>query len=186
MEWSGGVDYWTGELEGCGQPFTAHAHTDRPPCSLHLVLHFLCSLHHGRSSEADNSCSSTSVRMPSHPPPLIHYTPQSPSSVSEPFVLCFVTGKISVCYGCRQKYPRPCQPPDDLCVRHKEWREFFPPGAGTAQTRFGNVYYHCDTPCIQARCPAFSPEFLQIPAFIAAQLLPVHTEYLASRMERTT
>ena len=137
------------------------------------------------SNAADNSCSSTSVRMPSHPPPLIHYTPQSLTPLSEPFVLCFVTGNISVCYGCRQKYPKPCQPPDDLCVRHKEWREFFPPGSGTAQTRFSNVYYHCNTPCIQARCPAFSPELLQIPAFIAAQLLPVHTEYLASRMERT-
>ena len=34
----------------------------------------------------------------------------------------------------------------------------------------GGVYYHCNMPCIQARCPAFSPELLQIPAFIAAQL----------------
>ena len=68
------------------------------------------------SNAADNSCSSMSVRMPFHPPPLIHYTPQSPSPVSESFVLCFVTGNISVCYGYRQKYPKPCQPPDDLCV----------------------------------------------------------------------
>ena len=56
---------------------------------------------------ADTSCSSTSLTVPGHPPPLIHYTPRSPSQVSEPFVLCFVTGNISVCHGCRQKYPKP-------------------------------------------------------------------------------
>ena len=71
------------------------------------------------------------ISMPCHPPPLIHYTPQSLSPVSEPFVLCFITGNISVCYSCWQRYPKPCEPPHDLCVRHKEWREFFPPGSGT-------------------------------------------------------
>ena len=124
----------------------------------------------------------SNLGMPSHPPPLVHCTPRSPSPTPEPFVLCFVTGNISVCYGCRQKYPKPCQPPDDLCVRHKEWREFFAPGSATAQTRYGNVYYHCNTPCIQARCPYFSSNMLQVTAFMAAQLLPAHTEYLATHM----
>ena len=80
----------------------------------------------GASSTLRSSTSGVSnLREPSHPPPLVHCTPCSPSPTPEPFVLCFVTGNISVCYGCRQKYPKPCQPPDDLCVRHKEWREFF-------------------------------------------------------------
>ena len=124
------------------------------------------------------------LRMPSHPPPLVHFTPRSPSPTPEPFVLCFVTGNISVCYGCRQRYSKPCQPPHDLCVRHKEWREFFAPGSVTAQTRFGNVYYHCNTPCIQARCPFFTSDMLEVTAFMAAQLLPAHTEYLATHMGR--
>ena len=128
--------------------------------------------------EKSSTMGPLTISMPCHPPPLIHYMPQSLSPLSEPFVLCFITGNIGVCYGCWQKYPKPCEPPHDLCVLHKEWREFFPPGSGTAQTRFGNVYYHCNVPCIQARCPFFSSNMLQIPAFIAAQLLPIHTEYL--------
>ena len=102
----------------------------------------------------------SSNSMPVHPPPLIHFTPQSPSPASEPFVHRFISGNISVCYGCRQKYPKLCVPPNDLCVRHKEWCEFFPLGSGTAQARFGNVYYHCNVPCIQARCPFFSSNML--------------------------
>ena len=136
----------------------------------------------GTVSSQRPSSASDLPRMPSHPPPLVHFTPRSPSPVSEPFVLCFITGNISVCYGCRQKYPKPCQPPDDLCVRHKEWREFFAPGSATAQTRYGNVYCHCNTPYIQARFPFFTSDMLEITAFIAAQLLPVHTEYLAVHM----
>jgi hypothetical protein len=132
------------------------------------------------------SCTSGvgNLRMPSHPPPLVHFTPLSPSPTPEPFELCFVSGNLSVCYGCRQKYPKPCQPPHDLCVRHKEWREFFAPGSATAQTRFSNVYYHCNTPCIQARCPFFTSYMLEVTAFMVTQLLPVHTEYLATHMGR--
>ena len=92
----------------------------------------------------------STVRLPSHLPPLVHFTPQGPSpSTSEPFQLCFISGNISVCYGCRQKYSKPCQPPNDLCVRHKEWRQYFPHGSATAQTKFANVYYHCNIPCLQ-------------------------------------
>ena len=149
----------------------------------------IVSLASGTTPGVSTSSQSSSSSMPVHPPPLIHLTPQSPSpgsETSEPFVLCFISGNISVCYGCRQKYPKPCVPPNDLCVRHKEWREFFPPGSATAQARFGNVYYHCNVPCIQARCPFFSSNLLQIPALMAVQLLPVHTEYLAAYMGRTT
>ena len=146
----------------------------------------LVSLPCGTTTGVSNPLRPSSNSMPIHPPPLIHFTPQSPSPTSEPFLLCFISGNISVCYGCRQKYPKPCVPPNDLCVQHKEWREFFPPGSGTAQARFGNVYYHCNVPCIQARCPFFSSRLLQIPALVAVQLLPVHTEFLAAHMGHTT
>lgn len=61
----------------------------------------------------------------------------------------------------------------------------FPPGSATAQIQFGNVYYHCNTPCIQARCPFLTADMLEVNAFVAAQLLPVHSEYLAAHMGRT-
>lgn len=39
-----------------------------------------------------------------------------------PFVLSKIVGNISVCAGCRNKYPKQPTPPDDRCIRHKEWR----------------------------------------------------------------
>ena len=107
---------------------------------------------------ADPSCSSTSLTVPDHPPPLllrVHHRCQNHSY----FVLSLAILSLTNLQM--------------TCVRHKEWREFFPPGSRTAQTRFCNVYYHCNSPCIQARCPTFLPELPQIPALIAAQLLPV-------------
>ena len=100
-----------------------------------------------------------------------------------PLLLCFVMGNISVCYGCKQKYPKPPTPPNDICVRHKEWREHFPPGSSTSSSRHGNVYYHCNVLCIQAKCPFFESSMLVITAEVAAQLLPIHTEYLAAYMD---
>ena len=57
--------------------------------------------------------------------PTLHHKDLPLDQTSEPFVLCFISGNISVCYGCWQKYPKPCVSPNDLCVRHKEWWEFF-------------------------------------------------------------
>ena len=106
--------------------------------------------------------------VPSSPPALVSSNPHDRS----PYTLCFITGNIRVCRGCRQKYTKPCIPPMDLCVRHQEWQQFTRPGASAAQVRYGNVYYHCNIPCIQARCPSFTADMLIIPAQIALQLLP--------------
>ena len=62
---------------------------------------------------------------------------------------------------------------------------FFPPGCATAQTRFGNVYYHSNIPCIQAKCPYFTSDMLEvIDGFMAVQPLPINTEYLTTHMDR--
>ena len=121
-----------------------------------------------------------SSRLPPLPPPLVHCPSLSPQSDS-PFELAFVSGNISVCRGCRQRYPKPPYPPMDLCVRHKEWQKFVDP-CGDQQSRYGNVYYHCNIPCIQSRCPDFQPQMLDIHSTIAMQLSPVHTEYLIKQM----
>ena len=126
----------------------------------------------------------TSSSVPPFPPPFVPCSPMTSSAEGSPFILSFVTGNIRVCRGCRQKYVKPAQPPIDLCVRHQEWHEFFPPGSSCAQMRFGNVYYHCNVPCIKARHPNFHPDMLIIQAIIAAQLLPVHSEYLSAHMGR--
>ena len=126
------------------------------------------------------------VTVPSCPPPLIHVAPQSQSSCTmqpEPFEVCFIGGNISVCYGCRQKYPKYNRPPpSDICIKHKEWREYFPTGSATPQSKYGNCYYHCNIPCILAKCPYYQGKMLKIPPTVAAQLLPVHTEHLVNNM----
>ena len=114
------------------------------------------------------------------PPPLIPY--YSPGGNSGPFTLTFIVGNISICRGCRQKFSKPPRPPNDLCVRHQEWQEFTPRGFSTPQRRFGNVYYHCNVPCILARCPQFTADKLQIPPTIIVQMLPVHTQYIQRAM----
>ena len=115
--------------------------------------------------------------LPLLPQPLVH----CPASPESPFELAFISGNISVCRGCRQKYTKPVTAPLDLCIRHKEWLEFLGP-LGTPQTRYGNGYYHCNLPCVKSRNPEFEPTMLRIHPSIAMQLMPVHTEYLATHM----
>ena len=131
----------------------------------------------------------SNIWLPHEPPPLLHYSSASPyssaphSSASpdtNPFTLTVVAGNISVCRGCKQCYVKPAIPPMDLCIRHKEWQDFIDP-AGHPQQRFGNVCYHCNTPCIVARCPTFSPKNLQIDPKMGT-LTSTHLEYLREHM----
>ena len=84
------------------------------------------------------------------PPPHASLPPASPPQYQppSPFVLCFISGNISTCFGCKTKYLKSLQPPADLCIRHQGWREFFSPNTGKMQTKYGNVYYHCK--CVDA------------------------------------
>ena len=89
-----------------------------------------------------------------------------------PFTLCFITGNIRVCIGCRNNYPKSPKPPHDLCIRHEEWRHFTSPSTSKPQTKFGNVYYHCRT---------FTSSELYVPPDL--QLSPVHKDFLLSAFE---
>ena len=60
----------------------------------------------------------------------------SPADDLNPFSLCFIKGNISVCIGCKNRYPKNAQPPDDLCICYQEWREFTPSGSETVQSKF--------------------------------------------------
>lgn len=122
---------------------------------------------------------SSEFHLPRGPPPLVRCVSSSPEV--SPFQLAFITGNIAVCRGCKQRYLKPASPPMDLCIRHKEWQEFRSP-SGELQSRYGNVYYHCNVACVQARCPSFEPSMLEVHPSLAMQLMPVHTEYLASHM----
>ena len=52
---------------------------------------------------------------PSCPSPVSHNQPRIPQTTS-PFVLCFVQGNISTCFGCKQKYLKSLVPPHDIIM----------------------------------------------------------------------
>ena len=79
-----------------------------------------------------------------------------------PFTLCKISGNISVCAGCHNKYSKSAMAPDDMCIRHQEWREYRASGSLTPQSRFGNVYYHFNVQCVWLRCPWFDPSQLEV------------------------
>ena len=92
-----------------------------------------------------------------------------------PFTLCKISGNISTCVGCRNKYTKTAPPPDDMCIRHQQWREFMPQGSPIPNTRFGNVYYHFNPTCIWQRCSWFVRSQLVVPSEIDSFLIQSHT-----------
>ena len=134
--------------------------------------------HHGGNTEVTvtGGTVETNLSLPCQPPPLVpcHSPLPSQSPDSNLFDLVFIKGNISVCRGCRQKYTKPVVPPLDLCIRHKE-RIHFCDHNGQQQARYGNVYYHCNIPCIKSHCPEFSPAMLHVQPAVTVQLMPVHT-----------
>ena len=111
---------------------------------------------------------------------LQHHSPQAYSTPAHLFFY-FLNGNIRVCRGCRQKYVRPLLPPHDICIKHQEWQEFTPVRCSQPITRYGNVYYHCNVSCVQARCPYFEPHMLHITPNILMQLMPSHTKLLTEK-----
>lgn len=74
-----------------------------------------------------------------YPYPANTFFPGSPGTFSQqsssnPYQLSFIKGNISTCIACHNKYPKSPQPPNDLCIKHQEWRQFTPQGATTPQS----------------------------------------------------
>ena len=96
-----------------------------------------------------------------------------------PYTLSFIKGNISMCIGCHNRYTNK-HPPNDLCIKHQEWRQFTPYGTDSPQSKFSNVYYHCRPECVWLRCPDFVPPQLEVPDEVQEQLFPIHEAHLAS------
>ena len=99
-------------------------------------------------------------------------------STTYPYTVHFITGNISSCFGCKYKYKKPLEPPNNLCIQHQNWREYLTPSSSTSQRKFGNVYYHCQPQCIQLYNNYFIPCELQIPESCILKLNEVHKRYL--------
>ena len=111
-------------------------------------------------------------------PDAASFSQSFPPSPSAPFSLCKLGGNISVCAGCRNKYSKSVGPPDDMCIKHQEWREYTSPGLQVPGRRYGNVYYHFDPKCVRHRCASFVPMQLEILPDIISQLGESHKEKL--------
>ena len=96
---------------------------------------------------------------------------------SSPFFLCFITGNISKCTGCGNKYVKPLVAPHDLCVQHREWRYFTSPGHSDQQSKYSPAYYHLNLPCIQKKWPTFKKSDLIIQVEVAAKMTEVHKNH---------
>lgn len=127
------------------------------------------------------SCGTANYAPPNYTPPGTYGThPSSWSLQSQNFFLCVRSGNISVCSGCRNKFDRQAHPPNDLCVRHEEWRSFVSPTTNLPDSRYGNAYYHVNQACIVSKWPNFIPRSLIITDNVRDCLLPVHKFMLAS------
>ena len=119
----------------------------------------------------------------SMPPSMATWSPSScypadPTSGDVyPFRVHFISGNISVCHGCKGRYQN-LEPPYDICLHHEEWRTFISPGSYTPQSRFGNVYYHCNIHCVKVVWPHFLPSCVVTPSSVSIRLLPEHHHFL--------
>lgn len=124
----------------------------------------------------------TFPQMTSYPPMSVPVYPRTcmsdpTSGGAYPFRVHFISGNISVCNGCKGRYEK-LGPPHDICLQHKEWRTFTPQGSSIPQTRFSNVYYHCNVSCVMAVWPSFIPSSIIVPSEVQSCLLPEHKHWL--------
>ena len=110
--------------------------------------------------------------------PLSYYGLDPSGGGANPFRVHFIMGNISVCNGCKRTYDKKIGLPHDLCLQHEEWRTFTPPGSSDKQSRFGNVYYHCNVACIMAIWPTFIATSVVVPPEIQHKLLPEHKHFI--------
>ena len=104
----------------------------------------------------------------SQTPSLGFGAPSTPGEICTPFRLYILTGNITTCYGCKERFAR-AGPPYDLIVPHEEDRSFFNPRTGAPMFKRGNAYYHVYLPCIRMCWPSFDPHSLIILNFIELQ-----------------
>ena len=106
----------------------------------------------------------------------------TPTSTS-PFTAKFITGRISKCQGCGNKFrdvnPE-LQPPYDLVVARLECRPYFSKQKNdyiTPKTP-SNSHYHADMLCIRSADPSFQGNHLIIQVDVQNELLPIHKDHM--------
>ena len=111
-------------------------------------------------------------------PPRLWTPPMQPSPFHmAPFVLMFISGQISNCFGCRHNFMKPATPSFDMVVQHKDYRSYTAPD-GTQRSKYGNVYYHANLSCITIKQPQFHPTQLIVPQQVSDRVTTTHVDHL--------
>ena len=113
--------------------------------------------------------------------------PSLPHNAGMIFHVRFISGNISICYGCRNKYSKKPCPPDNLCLQTEEWREYTPQGGHSAapqtRSRWANTYYHLSVTCVQLRWPFLDPQSqVVVEDNIRSQLMDCHRNLLQTQL----
>lgn len=65
-----------------------------------------------------------------------------------------------------------------LCLQHEERHTFMSPVLPVPQSRFGNVYYHCNFHCVRTVWPQFLSSSVVAPSSVSICLLPEYQIFL--------
>ena len=120
---------------------------------------------------------------PPQPPPLL-------PSQCQPFSVRFISGNISVCSGCKQRFPRKptgavCDPPNDIVIQHHEERTFKSPTTGLLTSKPGNAYYHVNLACLWTNWPGLRGQDIRVTSDVAAKLFLQHKAVLYHQLGLT-
>lgn len=82
----------------------------------------------------------------------------------------------------QNKFRKKRSPPNDLCIKHKDWREYTQKGTGKERKHFSNVYYHCKMQCISLNWDDFDSSQLDV-SEVHDRLQPLHKEHISKEFE---
>ena len=71
----------------------------------------------------------------------------APVPIDNPYKVCFKSGNISVCNGCRNNFTQA----DNIDIQHAEFHHYTNPQSGLPTSKFGNAYYHPKRICIELK-----------------------------------
>ena len=98
------------------------------------------------------------------------------------YFIVFLNNRIKKCYGCGQLFNKALDgtvlpPPSDICILHKDIREFIKNGKTCKSPHPQNTYYHPSIACITKKNKNFETKFLNA-QHTNHELLPIHKQFL--------
>jgi hypothetical protein len=112
--------------------------------------------------------------------PYLHKGQSAGSSNPVCYIVMFLSGNITTCFGCRLRFNKPPIPPFDLVVQHKDFRSYVD-ADGQQRQKYGNVYYHVNKSCILRKAKNFSTADMIVSQEVIEKALPEHAELLLER-----